>query len=97
MSLEPDVENIYGSYEFSEDERRHLIDYFEENKKQVARQIMEDDADWDKTFLLYILHKELSKDSQGFVNELADHCEAWNYSDQDWVDLCEDLIKELKK
>ena len=94
MSLEPDVEAIYGSYEFSEEERRHLIDYFEENKAQMARQIMEDEADWNKTIRL---HNELSEDGKALTSELSDHCTAWNYSDQDWVDLCDDLIKELKK
>ena len=97
MSLAPDVEAIYGSYEFCEEERRKLIEYLEENKSQVARQIMTDDADCDKTFLLHILHKDLSKDSQDFITELTGYCIAWNYSDQDWVDLCNDLIKELKK
>lgn len=94
MSLAPDLQDIYGSYEFSEDERRHLIDYFEENREQTARQIMTDNADWNKTILL---HKELSEDSKDFTSELNDYCTAWNYSDQDWVDVCTDIIKELKK
>lgn len=94
MSLAPDLQDIFGSYEFSEDERRHLINYLEENREQTARQIMTDDADWDKTISL---RKELSKDSKDFIDELNDYCTAWNYSDQDWADVCTDLIKELKK
>lgn len=94
MSLSPDAQDIFGSYEFSEEERRHLIDYFEENKTQMTRQIMKDEADWNKTIKL---HNELSEDGKSLTSELSDYCTAWSYSDQDWVDLCEDLIKELKK
>lgn len=94
MSLAPDVQDIFGSYEFSEEERRHLIDYFEENKTQMTRQIMKDEADWNETIRL---HNELSEDGKDLTSELSDYCTAWSYSDQDWVDLCEDLIKELKK
>lgn len=94
MSLAPDVQDIFGSYEFCEEERRHLIDYFEENKTQMARQIMKDEADWNKTIRL---HNELSEDGKALTSELSDYCTAWSYSDQDWVDLCEDLIKELRK
>ncbi len=94
MSLAPDLQDIFNSYEFSENERRHLIDYLKESKKQTARQNMSGDADWNKTISL---HKELSEDSKDFINELNDYCTVWHYSDPDWVDVCTDLIKELKK
>lgn len=94
MRLAPDVETMYGSYEFSEDERRKLIEYLEENKSQVVKQIMIDDADFEKTHKLY---EELSADCHDFMEEIGSYVLEWNYSDQDWVDLCEDLIKELKK
>lgn len=95
MSLSPDAQDIFGSYEFCEEERRHLIDYFTECKKQMAYQIDNPgEANWDETIRL---HKELSEDGKSLTSELSDYCTAWSYSDQDWVDLCEDLIKELKK
>ncbi len=94
MSLAPDVETMYGSYEFSEDERRKLIEYLEENKSQVSKQIILDDTNFEKTHKLY---EELSTDCHDFMEEIGSYVLEWNYSDQDWVDLCNDLIKELKK
>lgn len=94
MSLSPDAQDIFDSYKFSEDERRKLIEYLEENKSQVSKQIILDDANFEKTHKLY---EELSADCHDFMEEVGSYVLEWNYSDQDWVDLCNDLIKELKK
>lgn len=93
MSLAPDLQDIFGSYEFCEEERKQLINYFEETKKQTARQIITDDADWNKTILL---SKELSNDASDMVHEIIDYTMAWHYSDQDLVDMDEEIIKLLK-
>ena len=97
MSLAPDIETMYGSYEFSEDEVRHLLEYYTELHKAMQEQIDyydEKDADFSRAIKL---HDELSDDCKAFADELADYCLDWRYSDQDITDLCEDLIKEFKK
>lgn len=94
MSLAPDLQDIYGSYEFCEEERRHLIDYYTETKKQLERELSHDDADWNKTILL---GKELSEDAKDFTCEVNDYTIAWKYSNADLIDMIKDLLKELKK
>lgn len=94
MSLAPDLQNIIGSYEFCEEERRHLIDYYTETKKQLKRELLHDDADWNKTILL---GKELSEDAKDFTSEVSDYTIAWKYSNADLIDMIKDLLKELKK
>ena len=97
MSLDHDIETIYGSYEFSEDEVKQLIKYYTEVHKAMQEQIDyydEKDADFSKAIKL---HDEMSDDCKAFAYELTEYCIGWKYSDQDIVELCEDLIKELKK
>lgn len=92
--MAPDLQDIFGSYEFCDEERRQLINYFEETKKQTTRQIMTDDADWNRTILL---NKELSNDARDMVSEIIYYTMAWHYSDQDLVDMDEEIIKQLKE
>ena len=94
MSLAPDLQDIYGSYEFCEEERRHLIDYYTETKKQLERELSHDDADWNKTILL---SKELSEDAKDFTCEVDSYTIAWKYSNTDLIDMIKDLLKELTK
>lgn len=94
MGLSPGLQDIYGSYEFCEEERRHLIDYYTETKKQLERELLHDDADWNKTISL---GKELSKDAKDFMCEVSDYTIIWKYSNTDLIDMIKDLLKELKK
>lgn len=95
MSLSPDLQDIFGSYEFCDEERRQLIDLLEENNKQFAKELKAEPeyADWEKGNDLY---GKLSDDARDFFNELCEYTIAWKYSTQDIIDANNEILKELK-
>ena len=97
MSLAPEVKDMYDSREFNIEERQRLADYYEEVGRQMSFQIEYDDyeeANFEPAIKMY--HEVLTDKERGFVDELCDYTIGWKYSDQDIVDLCEDLVKEMK-
>ena len=96
MSLAPDLEAIYGSYEFCDEERRQLIALLKENNKQFRKETSKDEpeyAKWDEANKLY---KELSHDALDFFDDYCDYTIAWKYSTQDLIDANNEIIKLLK-
>lgn len=93
MSLAPDLRDIYGSYEFCEEERRQLINLLEESNKQYEKELASDEADWAKSSDLL---EALSNDAKDFFNELCEYTIAWKYSTQDIIDANNEILKELK-
>lgn len=92
MTLAPDLEDIYGSYEFCDEERRQLMELLEENNKCFANE--ETYADWHKANKMY---EKLSNDARTFFNDYCDYVIGWKYNTQDIVDANNDIIEKLKK
>lgn len=93
MSLSPDLQDIYGSYEFCDEERRQLINLLEESNRQYKKELVSDEVDWTKSSDLL---EALSNDAKDFFNEFCDYTIAWKYSTQDIVDANNEILKELK-
>lgn len=93
MSLAPDLEAIYGSYEFCDEERRQLIALLKENNKQFAKELEDEYTEWDKANKLC---EALSHDALDFFNEYCEYTIAWKYSTQDLIDANNEIIKLLK-
>lgn len=93
MSLAPDLRDIYGSYEFCEEERRQLINLLEESNKQYKKELASDEVDWAKSSDLL---EALSNDAKDFFNEFCEYTIAWKYSTQDIIDANNEILKELK-
>lgn len=95
MSLSPKLRDIFGSYEFCDEERRQLITLLEESNKQYEKELKAEPeyADWKKSSDLY---GKLSGDANDFFNELCEYTIAWKYSTQDIVDANNEILKELK-
>lgn len=94
--MDKDIKEMYEGHNFNKEDNKLLFKYYSELQKAMQEQIdLWDikDADFSKAIKM---HDELPIECKKFVDEVADHCLTWRYSDQDIVELCEELVKEIK-
>lgn len=93
MSLAPDLQDIFGSYEFCEEERKQLINLLGENNRQYEKEIASGKTDYSRANALL---GGLSNDANDFFNEYCGYTIAWQYSTQDIIDANNEIINQLK-
>lgn len=93
MSLAPDLQDIFGSYKFSKEERKQLVNVLEENNKQYKKEIASGKTDYSRVNALLWA---LSSNTNDFFNEYCGYTIAWEYSTQDIIDANNEIIKQLE-